>query len=365
MRILFVKLSSMGDVIHALPALSDVLLTHPDCVIDWVIDQQFAQIASMHPAVGRIIITNHRIWRKKWWKLGTYRDIARLFKTIRQRQYTWVIDGQGNFKSALIACCAHGRRAGFDQFSVREPIAHWAYQEKIAVSKAQHAILRQRQLFSAILRYKLPTDIAVFQIQTEKFVQPPVSLPQQYWIFIPNASWETKLWPQMHWQKLIALLAPVGVTILLPWGNEAERARALRLAAKAPHVQLLPRCSLLELGFVIEHADAIVSVDTGLSHLAAALGRPVITLYGATDARLIGTCGDKQQQMIVPRFCAPCQRKHCHSPDSSPNNPNEVITGFPPCMAAISPERVAARLLQLGAQFEPQSKGYLCVSPNK
>lgn len=334
-RILLIKLTSLGDLIHALPALSDAREAYPEIQFDWVADENFQELARFHPAVGEIFTTNHRAWRKALTQSATYRAIAKLISTLRSRQYDLIIDGQGNFKSALICWLAGENRAGYDKHSVRERIAHLAYQKQFAVSREAHAIDRLRRLFAAALDYPLPTTPPDFQIQKERLKTPQLDLPSRYLLFIHSASWKTKLWPEEHWIKLIRLTTEAGYHILLPWGSPAERARAERLAIH-PQAQLLPRLSLSELGYLLHHSLACVSVDTGLAHLAAALGTPSITLYGATDSGLIGTSGENQIHLHPSLPCSPCQQKSCR-----------FSKGDSPCLAEISPQRVFHKLTQI------------------
>jgi heptosyltransferase I len=334
-RVLLIKLTSLGDLIHALPALSDAGAARPGIEFDWLIDENFQEIASWHPAVRRIITTNHREWRGALAKAETHGSISKTIAEMRATDYDLVIDGQGNFKTALLSLFAKGPRAGFDGHSVREWVAHLAYQRRIAASKTAHAIERLRRLFASALDYAMPSSAPDFRIQRERFVKPKVDLPSEYLVFVHNASWKTKLWPERYWADLIGKCTQAGYRVLLPWGNDREEARAKRLAT-CPGAQVLPRLNLAEIGYVIGRAKACVCVDTGLSHLAAALDVPAITLYGATDTGLIGASGESQIHIKSDRFCSPCQSKTCR-----------YSSGDNPCMELIAPDRVHGELLRL------------------
>ncbi|HEX2583302.1 MAG TPA: lipopolysaccharide heptosyltransferase I [Chlamydiales bacterium] len=335
-RILLVKLTSLGDLIHALPALTDAKAAYPDLVFDWVIDENFQEVAAWHPAIGRTFTTNHRKWRKNL--LASCAPIYGLVKSIRETDYDLILDGQGNFKSALISLLAKGVRAGFDRHSVRESIAQFVYQKKYSASWQLHAIDRLRHLFSAALGYPLPTTLPDFGIQQERFAKPSVSLPRSFFLFIHSATWETKLWPEAHW---IELIRKVDRPVLLPWGTPHEKERAIRLAA-ATHATVLPKLTLSEIGYIVAHAKGCVSVDTGLSHLAAALKVPSVTIYGSTDAGLIGASGQGQIRVQAARFCAPCQRKRCRYRSASLN---------PPCTAEITPDVIFENLLKIAGLY--------------
>ncbi|MGB7978728.1 MAG: lipopolysaccharide heptosyltransferase I [Chlamydiales bacterium] len=334
-RILLIKLTSFGDLLHALPALNDAYQADPTVQFDWAIDQQFSEVAGWHPAVQRIFRTSHRNWRKNLSRLSTYRSIKALIQEMRKTKYDLVIDGQGNFKSALLSCFARGTRVGFDRDSAREWIAHIAYQTQIAASRKAHAIDRLRILFAHAIGYPLPTTPPNFSLKEGCFVKPAIDLPESYLVFVHNAAWATKLWPEEHWKELIARAVQHGLSILLPWGNLEEKGRAERLAGW-PKVQVLPRLSLSEIGYVLKGARAAVCMDTGLSHLAAALEIPSITLYGATDSGLIGASGRTQSHLQSTFPCAPCNRKICTFKDLNP-----------PCLAQITPETVLRRLLKI------------------
>lgn len=266
MNVLLIKLTSLGDLIHALPALTDAYRACPGITFDWMIDESFQEVGLWHPAVRRVFVTNHRKWRKTLFQKGTLGEIFGLVRQIRETSYDLVLDGQGNFKSALFSLFSRGVRVGFDRRSVREPIAHLAYQRKYPASRKAHAIDRLRQLFAQALGYPCPTTPPDFFIQRSRFIEPKFSLPKRYLFFVHNASWQTKLWPEDHWIELIRKCVSSGYEILLPWGNRGEKERSDRLAI-FPQVHVLPKLSLSEIGFILEKAEACVSMDTGLSHL--------------------------------------------------------------------------------------------------
>src|SRR5947207_11910717 len=166
-RVLLIKLTSLGDLIHALPALSDAQSARPGLEFDWVIDENFREIALWHPAVSRVITTNHREWRGALASAETHGSISKTIEEIRGSGYDLVIDGQGNFKTALLSLFAKGPRAGFDSHSVREWIAHLAYQRRFAASKDAHAIERLRRLFASALDYAMPDSPPDFRIRRE------------------------------------------------------------------------------------------------------------------------------------------------------------------------------------------------------
>lgn len=333
-RVLLVKLTSLGDLIHALPALSDAHSARPELEFDWLIDENFQEIASWHPAVTGILTSNHRGWRTAFAHPSTFGSIFRLVSGLRANRYDLVIDGQGNIKTALLSMLANGPSAGFDRQSVREWIAHFAYDRRFAASRNAHAIERLRRLFAAALDYPMPGSLPDFGIQRERLVEPKVDLHGEYLVFVHNASWKTKLWPESHWAELLEKSVEAGFRVLLPWGDSREEARARRLAVH-PEVRVLPRLTLSEIGYVLAGARACVCMDTGLSHLVAALNVPSVTLYGSTDSGLIGATGASQVHLRSNRFCSPCQKKTCR-----------YSAGDNPCLQEISPDTVFRALLR-------------------
>lgn len=332
LRILFIKLTSLGDLIHALPALTDARRVYPDLEVDWLIDENFSEVAAWHPAVNRIFTANHRKWRTGLF--SAIRPISEMIHNLRKNSYDLIIDGQGNFKTALISLFTKGPTAGFDWNSVREPIASLAYQKKYPASWNIHAIDRLRLLFASALNYPVPQTAPDFSIKP--FASSTLPLPDKYLVFIPNAGWKTKLWPEEHGEKLLQMLGQKGMRILIPWGNAQERSRAERLCTQE-HIQVLPKLSLSKIGTILSKAQGCISMDTGLSHLAAALNVPTVTLYGATDSGIIGASGKNQLHLQSKLPCAPCSKKQCKL--------SNAIS--PPCMAQLTPEHVYQQLLTM------------------
>ncbi|MBW5894346.1 lipopolysaccharide heptosyltransferase RfaC [Pectobacterium polaris] len=294
MRVLIVKTSSMGDVLHTLPALTDAMQAIPGIQFDWVVEEGFAQIPSWHPAVSRVIPVAIRRWRKSWFSAPIRQERAEFTRQLRQYRYDAVIDAQGLIKSAaLVTRLANGKKHGLDCKSAREPLASWFYNYRHPISRQQHAVERIRELFAASLGYKQPAERGDYAI-AQRFLSQPPEDANRYLVFLHATTRDEKHWPEAHWRELIALLASSGQHIKLPWGAEHEHQRALRLAEGFPHVEVLPRLTLQQVAEVLAGAKAVVSVDTGLSHLTAALDRPNITLYGPTDPGLIGGYGMNQ-----------------------------------------------------------------------
>ena len=289
MRILLVKTSSLGDVIHNLPVVSDLRRRWPDAAIDWCVEEGFSAIPRLHPGVGRVLPVAVRRWRKHLLDGGTWSEIAAWRRSLRERDYDAVLDTQGLVKSALIASQAIGPKLGYDAASAREPMAARFYDRHVPVARQLHAVVRNRQLAAGALGYALAGD-------PDYGIAAPAGsfdwLPRSpYLVFLTATSRDDKLWPEAHWIALGEQLAAKGLAAVLPAGNPAERQRASRLAAAIPGALAAPAMKLPELATLLAGARAVVGVDTGLSHLAVALAVPTVALYTATDPGLTGVLG--------------------------------------------------------------------------
>lgn len=293
MKVCVIKTSSMGDVIHTLPALTDAQKAIPSLSIDWVVEENFAEIPRWHSAVNRVIPIALRRWRKSPFSIQTRNEWKNYRTLLQAENYDAVIDAQGLIKSALFATrFAQGVKHGYDRQSIREPLASFFYDKKYAISYQQHAVERIRQLFAQSLGYELPQVQGDYGIARHFLHQ---TSEKNYVVFIHSTTRADKHWEESEWKKLIEKITALSdCEIHLPWGNEQEKARAERLTQAHSNVIVLPKLTLTELAKQLANAKAVVSVDTGLAHLTAALDKPNITLYGATDPKLIGCYGKNQ-----------------------------------------------------------------------
>jgi heptosyltransferase I len=294
MRILIIKMSSMGDIIHTLPAIQDAANALPGIQFDWVVEEAFIEIPRWHANVKQIIPIALRRWRKQPWQALQHGELSRFYKQLRLQHYDKVIDAQGSIKSAITTYLSRGYRLGLDKNSVRERFADLAYQEKFSISWKLHAIDRLRRLFSKALNFS-PTESPIdYGIDKQIFQSIKFDLANAYLVIVPNASWIKKCWPEASWSLLLEKIAQTGLPVFIPWGNAAEKERAQRIRGQLANVHLLPKLNLTEIAQILSQAKAAVCLDTGLSHLAAAVGTPTLTLYGPTNPRLIGTQGASQ-----------------------------------------------------------------------
>ena len=280
-RILFVKTSSLGDVVHNCPAVSDVARAVPGAAIDWVVEEPFAPIAAMHASVRRVIKVAVRRWRSALWNPAVWRELREVRRAIGSERYDAVIDTQSLLKSALIASWAHGTRHGLDAASAREPLAARFYDARHAVTTELHAVERNRRLAAAALGYALPPSL-------DYGLRKPASAMPGVVVLLTMTSRDEKLWPEAQW---IELGRALGGPAVLPWGNDAERARAERIARALPGARVPPRQSIDQLAGLFAGARAVVGVDTGLTHLAAALGARTVGIYCGSDPALVGVYG--------------------------------------------------------------------------
>jgi len=300
MRVLIIKLTSMGDLMHALPALTDAAQAIPQIEFGWVVDQAFSDVPLWHPNVKNVIKTAHRQWRKqpiKAWRDGR---LPSFYHQLNKQSYDVVIDLQSNLKSAFVAWLCKSDVHGLDKECCRERPAHWAYQHQYTVNLKQHSIEKLRELMAQALKYDLPDKPADYGVDLSAYQLPKLNfdLPERYLIFVHNASWLTKLWPLASWQALIQKVVEQGYSVLLPCGNDDEYQRAQQIASISPKAFALPKLSLNHVAALMNKAAGAVCSDTGLAHLAAVAGIPAVTLYGATDPKLIGTYGKNQQHII-------------------------------------------------------------------
>jgi len=333
-RVLIIKTSSMGDVVHTLPALTDAVRAMPGVTFDWVVEEGLAEVPRWHPSVDRVLKVAIRRWRRSWWSGETRGERRRFRAELREREYDAVIDAQGLIKSAWLSMQARGRRHGLSWGSAREGISSLACHERHAVARSQHAILRVRQLFAASLGYGLGATEPDYGIDRNRLAEGALSRASV--VLLHGTTWETKHWPEAYWLALAKQAGAAGFEVLMPWGNDRERDRAARIASGCGSVRVLDRLGLGQIAGLLAASSGVVAVDTGLAHVAAALGVPAVTLYGATEPGLTGTVGANQVQMRAEFACAPCLQRRC-----SFTGPSEVQ---PACYGTLPPTAVWARL---------------------
>lgn len=285
--VLFIKTSSLGDVIHHMPALTEARARRPDLRFDWVVEEAFAPLVRLHPAVSKVIPVAARNWRRAPWRAANWQDMGRFLRALRARRYDEIIDTQGLvFKSALIARAAKGSRHGYDPNSIKDPFACALYDVRHTVAWNQHAIARNRALTGQVLGYT-PDGPPDFGLDRAALTQ---SAASPYGVLLHATARADKQWPEVNWRMLAAALG-TSIDLIVPFGSEAERERASRIAAATSRARVPDRAPLDEVARLIAGASFVVGVDTGLLHLAAALGVPLVAIFAASEPDLTAPMG--------------------------------------------------------------------------
>jgi len=283
--VLVVKTSSLGDVVHQMPAMTDARRNRPNVRLVWVVEEAFAPLARLHRGVADVIPVATRRWRSQLLSSATWEEVGDFRMRLRDAGPEAVIDTQGLLRSALIARATPGKRHGYDWSSIREPLASLFYDVKHRVSRAQHAVVRNRALTGLSLGYT-PDGAPDYGL-----VRPPAAEGARYAVLLHGTSKATKEWRESEWIGLGKWLHQQGLEVVLPWGSERERLRCQRLAGGIPGSRILDRQPLDATAKVIANAALVVGVDTGLLHLAAAYGVPLLAIFLATDPGLTGPVG--------------------------------------------------------------------------
>jgi lipopolysaccharide heptosyltransferase I len=278
-----------------------------------VVDEAFAELPQLHPAVARILPLPLRRLRGRPFSWATWSELAALRATLRATTYDAVLDLQGLLKSALVARLARGPRHGHASATAIEPLSAWHYHHVHMAPRGDHAVTQTRVLAAAALGYEVegPIDYGL------RVRSPPAFAPHgRYAVLLHSTSQASKLWPEADWIALAQRLESAGVVCVLPWGSEAERARAERLAREIAQAVVAPRMTLVEAAGLLGRANLVVGLDTGLTHLAAATRTPVVGIYRDTspaDLRPIGpgptaSCGDRGRPPTVDEVATAIDR---------------------------------------------------------
>ena len=368
MKVLLVKMSSLGDVVHALPAVTDA--ARRGVRFHWVVEEAFQAVPAAHPAVEKVLPIAWRRWRRRLWRSRD--EMKSFYESLAGERYDVAIDSQGLVKSALTMKGARAReRVGFCGDFAREPVAARFYDRCVEVSWGGHAVDRQRRLFKGALNHEYDAaevDFGLGQKDMGLVLGPedvdPV--PERSGVgpapgredisrvpgresaagrcvFLHGATWATKLWPEAMWAELARVAGEAGLEVVLPWGNGEDRARAERIAG-ASGAALLPALNLGELMEELRRARLAVGVDSGLVHLAGALGVPSVVLYGSTSSALTGCRGSRVRNLQAEFACSPCLSRTCRYRGSQVRWRETAVT--PPCYGELHPDRVWAAALE-------------------
>ncbi|MCQ8895189.1 lipopolysaccharide heptosyltransferase I [Limnobacter humi] len=280
-RILIVKTTSMGDVIHALPVLHDLKHHNPGLAIDWMVEAPFADLVKANSLVHRVVPVQLRVWRKQGLK-HLWQQWKALRSSLADTDYDAVIDLQGLLKSALLACAANGPRMGPGFGYAKEGLAALFYSRRAGWDPQAHAVERLRELAAGLLNYRLQGPPVFYSSRPGKQV-PAIPKAGEIW-FLHATARDEKKWPLVQWRELAHRFSDLGYRIYLPWGSAAEELQAQAIAERIDHVEVLPRMNLAQLSERMQQAHLVIGVDTGLTHLAAAHYLPLVALFFATPA---------------------------------------------------------------------------------
>ena len=283
-RILIVRTSSLGDLVHMLPAMTDIAAHVPDARIDWLAEEAFADVPRWHPAISEVIVVAHRRWRKSWLSEQTRTERQALRQRLAGERYDIVLDMQALMKSAWLVRQTHGMRHGLDWRSAREPLASLFYDVRHRVEFWQPAVVRQRLLAAQALGYRHQGE-PDFGLQAHVMARRQAAATaheKPYVAMMPSASRDDKLWPADDWREVMRRLAKAGLGMKVLAGNATEAVRAEALVAGIDGAEVMPRMGLTEVMSLLAGAKIMVGLDSGLTHLSAALGRPTIGIYRAS-----------------------------------------------------------------------------------
>jgi heptosyltransferase I len=289
MKILIVRVSSLGDVLHNMPMVDDILRHVPDAQIDWVVEEAYVSLVRLHPRVNKIIPFALRRWRKSLLNSATRQEVKDFYRTLRAEQYNLVFDTQGLMKTGIIMSLARTVKGGGKfglangtEGSGYEGVSRVFHTDSVRVDVHTHAVLRGRLVAAAALGYQVNTP-AHFGIQAPVITPAPSWLPDKpYAVFFHGTAGAFKKWPRDNWIAAAKQLVIHDLPILLPWGNAEEKNEAEAMAAAMPNATVLPKLSMQEATLLAQSAALAIGVDTGLTHIAAAYETPTIEIYSAS-----------------------------------------------------------------------------------
>ena len=340
-RILVVKASSMGDIIHTFPAVSDAIEQFPQLTIDWLVEESFKDLPHWHPAVNHTLPVTIREWKKNPFRALSPSGGVELWRRLRTHTYDRIIDAQGLLKTALLSRWARGKSVGFAKPWVREPWAAAFYHIHCHTLPRENVVSRIRRLFATALDYPFPEAPPAYGLLSQQF--PTVTTPAKpYLLFLHGTTWPNKHYPETYWNTLATHACQQGKTVCLLWSNHEEKARAERIATHHTDIHVLPKMTLSQAAGVVARAEGVVGLDTGLGHLAMAFNVPTVLLWGPSDAELSGATVSRGMHYQSNFPCSPCVKRVCLYPGEKPVDP--------PCFSQLPPHSVWDHLTTLMEQ---------------
>ncbi|PRC94923.1 lipopolysaccharide heptosyltransferase I [Solimicrobium silvestre] len=289
MKVLLIRVSSMGDVLHNMPIVADILRNFPHAQIDWVVEENFVELVRLNPNVHKIIPFALRRWRKGLLSASVRAEMSAFKKTLRLETYDVILDTQGLLKTGVIMGLAQGGAkvglANGTEGSGYEAASRIFHTLSVPVGIHTHAVLRGRIVAAHALGYmdKIENVAPDFGLLAPNPDLQPDWLPQNdYAVFFHGTAGAAKKWPAHDWITLGKHLNARNYPILLAWGNRTEQLEAEQLASHIPNAQVLPKLSMMEAIILAQRAAIVIGVDTGLTHIAAAYCRPTVEIYSAS-----------------------------------------------------------------------------------
>lgn len=322
MNILIVKLSAIGDVVHTLPSLAALRRLYPDAHITWVVEEASADLITGHPHLDRVLVSRRKRWIRE---LGTPRKAGRAFqeikaflKALRDRPYDLVIDFHGLFKSALMVLLSGGRRKlGYDSM---QELSGLFLNEKIPEDMGKHAVDRYLDFLRYLKAPETPPEFLIPVSEENKkkveelLEKSGLDRGERFVAVSPMALWETKLWEDEKFAKLCdRITGELGVKVVLTGSEEAGMNRRIQSRMTKPAVNLGGKTTLRELAWLCRLSSLLVTTDSGPMHIAAAVGTPVIALFGPTSPARTGPYGDGHVVICREMACSPCFLKKCET----------------------------------------------------
>lgn len=299
----------MGDLIHNLPLVGDLLTYAPDAQIDWVAEEAYVPIPAMHSGLNQVIPIAWRRWRRQLGSAATWREMRAFRDQLQATRYDWILDTQGLYKSALLGRLAHGPLAGGDALSIKEPGAARFYQKRLPIDWSRHVIDRCRAVGAGVFGYDISTPprfgIRTDRLQAGWLPRDEAGQPLPYAVLMQAASRPEKLWDENSWRRIGEWLSGQGIACCLPWGNDEERRRCELLAGGLPMAVVPPFMTLDVVAPFLAGAEIVVGLDTGLTHIAAALGRPTVGVFCDSDSVQAAVYGDAFCESFGQRLAPP------------------------------------------------------------
>ncbi|WP_031430214.1 lipopolysaccharide heptosyltransferase I [Methylomicrobium agile] len=291
MRIAIVKLSALGDIVHAMVALQFIKERFPECRIDWIVEERFAGVLADNPDLDGILTVNLKVLKTD--KMRFFAELRKI-RAFAERNYDRVIDAQGLIKSAIVARLIGKKIAGFDAGSIREKAASWFYSQKIHCAYDANTIDRNARVLSRPLGFEIVPE-QILNKQPFLFYRNPSSCiddclrqDRKNIVLVTGSTWESRNYPAENYVKVAEAL---GQNCLAVWGSEREKARAEWMAAQSKAIKVMPKLDLNDLKALIARCDLVIGNDTGPTHMAWALNRPSLTIFGPTPVSRVYQTG--------------------------------------------------------------------------